>query len=60
MIEQGISIDDLAAHIGVNRSTIYRRFKDGSFSVSEADKIAKLLNLDGIEVANIFFARDIA
>lgn len=54
--EKKISKDDIAKILGKDRATIYRRFaKNGeSFTVSEASKLASVLNLSA-DVANTIF-----
>ena len=55
--EQHIPLEQVAKTIGVNPSTLYRRFnqKNVYFSVNEVDKLATLLNLDFNAVQDIFF-----
>lgn len=53
----GISVDQMAQHLQIDRSTFYRKLKrpSSSFTVEEAGEIAKLLRLTKTEVNRIFF-----
>ena len=58
IVEQGMSIEDLAREIGVNKSTLYRKIqnKGETITIKEANLIRKALNLSGEEVIAIFFS----
>ena len=54
--EKGYNQVQLAELIHMDRTTLNRKLKTGEdFSVKEAETIAKILELDGREAANIFF-----
>ena len=52
-----VTLRQAAEAIGVNPSTLYRRFckTDVPFSVGEVDKLATLLSMDYETVQSIFF-----
>lgn len=54
---KNITIDQAAKSIGVNPTTMYRRFnRNGEkFTVAEVEKLAELLNMDAKAMQNIFF-----
>lgn len=55
MVENGYSIDALAEKIGMDRSTLYRRFNNGEkFTLEEVVKIKTALNLADDEATVIF------
>ena len=62
MVEKDMSVDQLAEKIGVDRSTLYRRFADNgaSFTIGEAMKIRFALDLNSDQAAEIFFASEMA
>ena len=62
MVEKDMSVDQLAEKIGVDRSTLYRRFADNgeTFTISEAMKIRFALDLNSDQAAGIFFANEMA
>ncbi len=62
IVENGLSITELARKIGINRSTFYRKINDSgdTFSIKEANLIAKELNLTYEEVMSIFFVQQVA
>ncbi len=47
----------LASEIGINKSTLYRKFKKGgdTFEIWEVQKIVKILELTDEETKDIFF-----
>ncbi|MBE9387876.1 helix-turn-helix domain-containing protein [Vagococcus salmoninarum] len=47
----------LADEIGINKSTLYRKFKNGgdTFEIWEVQKIVEFLKLSDDEVKHIFF-----
>ena len=60
IIEKGLTIKELAKEIGVNKSTLYRKFGDpGTFSVGEVNKIVTELDLTPGDVVDIFFDHDV-
>lgn len=57
MREKNISVSDMTRHLNIDRATWYRKKKNlQSFSIGQAEKICKLLNLSGAETTLIFFA----
>ena len=62
MMEHGISVEELASIMNIDRSTLYRRLeRDGeSFTIKEADAITKALNLNADEASAIFFSQFVA
>ena len=56
MAERGMSVDDLAKAAGIDRSTLYRRFKGGGakITVDEMRRIAKALVMDEQTIVGIF------
>ena len=55
IIENGLTVEKLANKLGINKSTLYRKFSQdgGSISIKEAYLIAKELNSE--ESMSIFF-----
>lgn len=62
IVENGLSVEEIADKIGIDRSTFYRRLNSGgeNFLIKEVDAIAKILNLTSNEAATIFFAQYVA
>ena len=60
MLEKDITIDKMADLLGVSRPTLYRKLKNGSFSLLEAAKIANTFDLSNDDICRIFFAEDVA
>ena len=62
VVENGITLERLAAEIGMDRATMYRKIKAGgeNFSIKEADLIVKSLRLNKEEAVNIFFSQYVA
>lgn len=55
MVETGHNAEALAVKIGVDRSTLYRKFENGEkFTVGEVIKIIDALGLTETEATNIF------
>ena len=59
VVENGVTLERLAAEIGMDRATMYRKIKAGgeNFSIKEADLIVKSLRLNKEEAVNIFFSQ---
>ena len=59
MAENELSVERLATAIGLDKATVYRKLSNNgeSFSISEADKIAKILQLNSEEAQAIFFSQ---
>ena len=57
IIGKGYSTEEVAAKIGISRSSLYRKIADDgrSFSIKEADAIRKLLGLSWQDTFAIFF-----
>lgn len=56
MVEGGLNAENLAAKMGIDRATLYRKLNDGDkFTVAEAKKIKTILNLTRDEAHDIFF-----
>lgn len=62
IVECGLTVEKLAEEINIDRSTLYRKFnnKGETFTIKEANQIAKVLNLNISEVNAIFFSRHVA
>lgn len=62
IVENGLTVEDLADKIGLNRSTLYRKINnDGeTFSIKEANLICSALGLTGQEATEIFFSQYVA
>lgn len=56
IIERRTTKESLSAAIGVNRSTLYRRLKNGTLQVGDAHKICEYLNLTVVEAVEIFLS----
>lgn len=62
IVENGTTIEKLAAEIGMDRSTMYRKINTNgeNFSIKEADLIVKALGLSKEEAVSIFFNQFVA
>ncbi len=59
--ENGLNQMKLAEAVGMNRSTLNRKMKDGkAFTIGEADRIATILKLTKDEASAIFFTNTVA
>ncbi len=58
MVEAGVSVQELAEKIGMDKSTLYRRISGNGedFTIREIDDIKVALQLDPSEAVQIFFA----
>ncbi|WP_242363088.1 phBC6A51 family helix-turn-helix protein [Limosilactobacillus antri] len=54
LAEKDYTKERLAAEMGIDRSTIYRKFKNQSFTLKEAREIKHILQLSD-KMANIIF-----
>lgn len=60
-IRAGVSKEDIAKHLGLNPTTIYRKFNgESDFTLSELRKLKKFLNLSNEDVDRIFFSEELA
>lgn len=59
-VEVGINIETLAKAINIDTSTFYRKMKEESFSIKQANLISKTLELNHNEVMSIFFESYVA
>ena len=56
MVEKGLNAETLAAKIGVDKSTLYRKLNEGEkFTIGDAQKIKDELELTDDEAKDIFF-----
>lgn len=60
IIENGKNVDTVASDIGIDSSTFYRKMKNNSFEIGEADKIVTVLGLSRDDAMAIFFSRNVA
>lgn len=61
MVEQGITQDEMAKRMSIDRSTFNRKLKCGvAFTIGEAHSIVTILNLSKDEAADIFFGNTVA
>lgn len=57
IVERGTTKEALAAAIGINRSTLHRRLKNGSLRVGDVHKICEVLRLTAAEAMEIFLSQ---
>ena len=59
IVENGLNVSELAALIGVDKATFYRKLSANgkNFTIKEADLIAEKLCLNRDEVNSIFFSQ---
>lgn len=61
IVANGKDQQQIAKEIGIDRSTFYRKMKEGgSFSVGEASKMAEVIPLTDSEAISIFFNSKVA
>lgn len=63
IVENGLSVKELALKIGIDRSTFYRKLATNqgeTFTVREVNLICKYLNLSKDEAMEIFFTNFVA
>lgn len=62
MKEKGFTVDQLAIETGINRSTLYRRLKDGGaeFTLEEVAAIRRALGMSDEDTRLIFFDNTVA
>ena len=62
IIENGLSVKDLADNLEMDRSTLYRKMNSegDTMTIRDAEKISKILKLSLEEVNSIFFSNFVA
>lgn len=62
MVEVGTNVDELSKKIGMDKATFYRRLSNNgeTFSIKEADAIARELSMNREDVNSIFFSQFVA
>ena len=62
IVENGLNVSQLASSIGIDKTTLYRKLTSNgdTLTISEAEKIARTLNLSMEDVNAIFFANFVA
>ena len=59
--EKGTNISEIAAKIGVDKATLYRRIANSeTFTIGEVGKITEILGLTREESISIFFSQTVA
>lgn len=54
--EKGTNISEIAAQMGVDKATLYRRIANSeTFTIGEVNKITEILSLSHEEAISIFF-----
>lgn len=63
-VENGLSTEDVARQMGIDRSTLYRKMRgrDGrtTLTISDAQKLAQILGLSPQDINDIFFGGNVA
>lgn len=60
IVEKGKSVESVSAELGINPATFYRKLKNNSFEINEADKLVDILTLTNEEAIAIFFSHIVA
>lgn len=62
IVENGLTLHDVAKALGIDDSTLYRKMKNNgiSFTIGEANKLTKCLRLTKDEAMDIFFNSSVA
>ncbi len=60
IVEKGKSVESVSAELGINPATFYRKLKNNSFEINEADKLVDILALTNEEAIAIFFSHVVA
>lgn len=60
IVEKGKSVESVSAELGINPATFYRKLKNNSFEINEADKLVDILSLTSDEAIAIFFSSTVA
>ena len=60
--QRNITIEQASEAIGIHPATFYRRIdrQGAKFTIEEVDALVKLLGIDNDDVAEIFFAEELA
>lgn len=56
IVEKGLTKEGLAAAIGINRATFYRRLQNNSLKLVDVHRICEALSLTKDEAISIFMA----
>lgn len=60
-IRANVTKEDIANSLGINVSTVYRKFNgDSDFTLSELKTLKKTLNLSKDDIDRIFFSEELA
>lgn len=60
LVECGISVEQIATKMAMNKATFYRKMQEESFTVKQAIQIADYLDLSHNEIMAIFFEKKVA
>lgn len=62
IVENGLSISEVAEMIGIDRSSLYRKLnnKGETLTIKEANYIVKVLKINPTEAVEIFFGNSVA
>ena len=60
IVEKGKSVEVVSADLGINPATFYRKMKNNSFEIREADELMRILSLTNEEASAIFFSNTVA
>lgn len=60
IVEKGKSVESVSAELGINPATFYRKLKNNSFEINEANKLVDILSLTNDEAIAIFFSNTVA
>lgn len=60
IVEKSKSVEVVSAELGINPATFYRKMKNNSFEIREADALMKILSLTYEETTAIFFSNTVA
>lgn len=60
--EAGLSIPKLASQMDIDKATLYRKLQCGgeNLLIKDVDTIARILNLSGEDINDIFFSDKVA
>lgn len=53
--KHGYSVAEMARVLGISNGTMSTRMKTGNFTVQEVNKLARVLELSRLKMADIFF-----